>query len=85
MQKSKICFFNSNKDWGGGEKWHLEMACHLFSNKFDYFCKLLSRLSTKADFPINKEPLSFFSDSAKDSDNTRSLIISGMSIPGNGY
>ena len=57
----------------------------LFSNKFDYFCKLLSRLSIKADFPINKEPLSFFSDSAKDSDNTRSLIISGMSIPGNGY
>jgi glycosyltransferase involved in cell wall biosynthesis len=25
-QKSSICFFNSNRKWGGGEKWHLEMA-----------------------------------------------------------
>lgn len=23
-----ICFFNSNKVWGGGEKWHHEMACY---------------------------------------------------------
>lgn len=23
---SKLCFFNSTKAWGGGEKWHLEVA-----------------------------------------------------------
>ena len=22
----RICFFNSNQQWGGGEKWHLEMS-----------------------------------------------------------
>lgn len=25
----KVCFFNTNKDWGGGEKWHFEMAARL--------------------------------------------------------
>jgi len=25
----RICFMNSNKVWGGGEKWHYETACHL--------------------------------------------------------
>ncbi len=25
----KVCFINTNKAWGGGEKWHLEMACQL--------------------------------------------------------
>jgi len=24
-----ICFFNSTKTWGGGEKWHFEMSQHL--------------------------------------------------------
>ena len=24
----RICFMNSNKVWGGGEKWHFEAACH---------------------------------------------------------
>ncbi|MGY5355741.1 glycosyltransferase [Wenyingzhuangia sp. IMCC45467] len=27
--KKTICFFNSVKTWGGGEKWHLEMASYL--------------------------------------------------------
>ncbi|WP_299620601.1 glycosyltransferase [uncultured Tenacibaculum sp.] len=26
-----ICFFNSTKTWGGGEKWHYEMSSYLFS------------------------------------------------------
>lgn len=26
MRKGRICFFNSNRAWGGGEKWHLEAA-----------------------------------------------------------
>ncbi|PLX22004.1 MAG: glycosyltransferase family 1 protein [Salinivirgaceae bacterium] len=24
-----VCFFNSHKEWGGGEKWHFEMASRL--------------------------------------------------------
>jgi hypothetical protein len=27
--RNRICFINSNKVWGGGEKWHYETACHL--------------------------------------------------------
>jgi glycosyltransferase involved in cell wall biosynthesis len=26
LSEQTICFFNSNKTWGGGEKWHLETA-----------------------------------------------------------
>jgi len=29
MKASKICFFNSTKAWGGGEKWHLDIANRL--------------------------------------------------------
>ena len=32
--KSVICFFNSCKAWGGGEKWHLEMASRLFAEGY---------------------------------------------------
>ncbi|MFY7669875.1 glycosyltransferase [Tenacibaculum sp. MEBiC06402] len=32
MRETKtICFFNSTKTWGGGEKWHFEMATFLHS------------------------------------------------------
>ncbi len=29
LKNSTICFFNTNKAWGGGEKWHFENACGL--------------------------------------------------------
>lgn len=29
MTHKAICFFNTNRQWGGGEKWHLENACGL--------------------------------------------------------
>ncbi len=29
MEKKTICFINTNKAWGGGEKWHLDMATRL--------------------------------------------------------
>ena len=29
IKNKTICFFNTNKAWGGGEKWHLENACGL--------------------------------------------------------
>lgn len=44
----KICFFNSAKTWGGGEKWHLETALFLrdqghevtvFTNRNSELCK----------------------------------------------
>lgn len=31
----KVCFVNTNKVWGGGEKWHLEMACRLSEKGHD--------------------------------------------------
>jgi glycosyltransferase involved in cell wall biosynthesis len=31
----KICFFNSVKTWGGGEKWHFDMAVNLHEQKFN--------------------------------------------------
>ncbi len=33
--KPKICFFNSSIAWGGGEKWHLEVAIFLFRAGYD--------------------------------------------------
>ncbi|OQY00134.1 MAG: hypothetical protein B6I24_00590 [Bacteroidetes bacterium 4572_128] len=30
-----ICLFNSNKDWGGGEKWHYETAINLQKKKIE--------------------------------------------------
>lgn len=29
MSSRKICFFNSTKTWGGGEKWHYDIAARL--------------------------------------------------------
>ncbi len=31
----KIAFFNTNKSWGGGEKWHLDTAIQLLSRDHD--------------------------------------------------
>lgn len=33
--KKTICFFNTIKKWGGGEKWHFEMACFLVSKNYN--------------------------------------------------
>ncbi len=33
--KNNICFFNSTKAWGGGEKWHFEMACELTQHGYN--------------------------------------------------
>lgn len=32
---TKICFINTNKAWGGGEKWHLSTAKTLLKNGYD--------------------------------------------------
>lgn len=49
-QGHRICFFNSNRKWGGGEKWHLEMASALGAKGFDVMlaCSPFGELSTRA-------------------------------------
>lgn len=43
-----ICFFNSNKAWGGGEKWHFENAL-LARDKGYRVCVVANRVSALAD------------------------------------
>lgn len=31
-QKQTVCFFNTMKTWGGGEKWHFDVASYLLKN-----------------------------------------------------
>jgi glycosyltransferase involved in cell wall biosynthesis len=37
MKSRKICFFNSTKAWGGGEKWHFDIAGRLHVKYGDVF------------------------------------------------
>ncbi len=62
-----VCFFNSAKVWGGGEKWHFEMATEMhkqgykvivFSNKNSALLKKLQTFNIKV-FPINVSNFSF--------------------------
>jgi glycosyltransferase involved in cell wall biosynthesis len=48
MQPKCICFFNSNKAWGGGEKWHFENAL-LARDKGYKVCVVANRESALAD------------------------------------
>jgi glycosyltransferase involved in cell wall biosynthesis len=48
MQPKCICFFNSNKAWGGGEKWHYENAL-LARDKGYRVCVVANRESALAD------------------------------------
>jgi len=32
MENKTICFFNSTKEWGGGEKWHFDMASQMYND-----------------------------------------------------
>jgi len=36
-QKQTICLFNSESDWGGGEKWHADVASHLLEKGYRVF------------------------------------------------
>lgn len=49
--KKKICFFNSVKSWGGGEKWHLEMALYLKDKGYQVvlYCQKNGALHKKAE------------------------------------
>lgn len=35
MGTKRICFFNTNRDWGGGEKWHYDVALQLYREGYD--------------------------------------------------
>jgi glycosyltransferase involved in cell wall biosynthesis len=35
---TRLCFFNTTRFWGGGEKWHLETADYLASRGHHIFC-----------------------------------------------
>lgn len=48
MQPKCICFFNSNKAWGGGEKWHFDNAL-LARDKGYHVCVVTNRVSALAD------------------------------------
>jgi len=50
-QKRGICFFNSVKTWGGGEKWHYEMANRLHEKGLPVmiYTNRISELKTRAD------------------------------------
>jgi glycosyltransferase involved in cell wall biosynthesis len=37
MHNRKICFFNSTKAWGGGEKWHFDIAARLHAKYGNIF------------------------------------------------
>lgn len=47
---NNICFFNSNKAWGGGEKWHLDFAARLSLEGYNVkiTCNPKGSLLTKA-------------------------------------
>ena len=38
MKKVSYCFVNTNDTWGGGEKWHLDMAVSLKNKNYDVKC-----------------------------------------------
>jgi glycosyltransferase involved in cell wall biosynthesis len=63
----KVCFVNTTKSWGGGERWHFENAAYACQQGFkvSIICSKNSRLHDKASqagihcHPINISNLSF--------------------------
>jgi len=61
-----ICFFNTNQAWGGGEKWHFEIASQLFSEGVEVMAVVHERSELKKkleaqQFPVNTIKISNFS------------------------
>jgi glycosyltransferase involved in cell wall biosynthesis len=65
--KERICFFNSLRTWGGGEKWHYDMSTRLNGMGYDTFVcadprsELMQRINDTGirKFPISVRNLSF--------------------------
>jgi len=52
-----ICFFNTNKEWGGGEKWHFDMAFTLYQKGYKtiicaYPDSILFKRAKEASLPV---------------------------------
>lgn len=66
--KGDICFFNGNKDWGGGEKWYFDIACRLIKRDYKVVAVanrhsdllLKFRLKKVPAFSVSLNNLSFF-------------------------
>lgn len=59
--KYSICFFNTIQKWGGGEKWHFEMASFLASKNYDVHF-VTSKYSVLAKKLKNTNIKTFFVD-----------------------
>lgn len=55
MKTKTICFFNSCKTWGGGEKWHYEMSVRL--SKRGYNTIVITNKRSELYFKIRNEDL----------------------------
>ena len=53
-----ICFFNSNKVWGGGEKWHYEHIIALHEKKYPIM--LIANKSSELSFKLQKTNIKIF-------------------------
>jgi glycosyltransferase involved in cell wall biosynthesis len=58
-EKKTVCFFNSNKAWGGGEKWHLTTCKELQRRGYNSF--LVTNVSSKLAHQGIAEHLNVFS------------------------
>ena len=65
--RNRICFFNSLKTWGGGEKWHFDLSTGLSGKGFDVLAfahpksELIHKLSDASldNYPVTVSNLSF--------------------------
>ncbi|MCK4746276.1 MAG: glycosyltransferase, partial [Bacteroidales bacterium] len=57
-QRQTICFFNSMKSWGGGEKWHFDVASSMV--KQDYRALLVSSHSSPLAVRLNELGISAY-------------------------
>lgn len=58
LEPFRICFINSNNDWGGGEKWHLETATLLLQK--GYSCFVLANKKSELYKRVRNTPLHYF-------------------------
>ena len=61
IKNKTICFFNSTKVWGGGEKWHLEIAKSLFERGFNVILVISPDANWKENVEMLKIPYETFS------------------------
>ena len=54
-----ICFFNTNLAWGGGERWHFDMAKSLHDKKYNV--SVVSHPGGSLKTAAEKEPFSHYS------------------------